>query len=305
LILKHDNLDMRELRFEIGQHHAEALSDLLLEAGVLSVSVEDADADSPDEQPLFGEPGMERDASAWQRNQLVVLLDASQDAAALLAAACAQLSLPLPTYAETAVQDQDWVRLTQAQFAPIQIGARLWIVPSWHAQPEQADALVLQLDPGVAFGTGSHPTTRLCLRWLEQQNWAEQKSVLDYGCGSGILALAACRLGAGDVWGLDIDPQAVGAAQHNNEVNQCHAHFGLPDAIPDGQFDRVVANILSSPLKLLAPMLCARVAPSGALVLSGVLARQTDEVIAAYAPYMQLDCWAEEEGWVCLYGRKT
>ncbi|TAK90722.1 MAG: 50S ribosomal protein L11 methyltransferase [Burkholderiaceae bacterium] len=292
---------MRELRFEIGRQYAEPLSDLLLEAGALSVAVEDADADSPDEQPLFGEPGMEHETPAWQRNQLVVLLGPEQDAAALLADACAQLGVPVPAYTESEVPDQDWVRVTQAQFEPIQIGARLWIVPSWHAQPEHADALVLQLDPGVAFGTGSHPTTRLCLRWLEQQDF-QKRSVLDYGCGSGILALAACRLGAATVFGLDIDPQAVAAAQHNNEVNRCHAQFGLPEEIPAGTFGVVVANILSSPLKLLAPMLCARVAPGGALVLSGILARQTDEVIAAYAPYMTLSCWAEDEGWVCLHG---
>lgn len=294
----------REIRFEIGQQEAEPLADALLEAGALSVAVEDADAGNIDEQPLFGEPGLEPATAAWRRSQLIVLLGAEHDAANLLKHACTALKLPIPVFSTQEVAEQDWVRLTQSQFEPIQISPRLWIVPSWHAQPAQADALVLQLDPGLAFGTGSHPTTRLCLRWLEahlQQN----QSVLDYGCGSGILALAADKLGATHVWGTDIDPQAIASAQHNNQVNQCQAHFVLPDALPAEKFSVVVANILSNPLKVLAPMLCERVASGGSLVLSGVLARQTDEVIAAYAPTLQLSVWAEEEGWVCLAGSKA
>lgn len=288
-----------EIRFEIGEEYAETLADALLEAGALSVSVEDADAGSLDEQPLFGEPGMEPVNVGWNRSQLIVLLAPEQDAEQLLAQTCVPLQLPIPAFSSQMIAEQDWVRLTQAQFDPIQISSRLWIVPSWHEPPQQTGALILQLDPGLAFGTGSHPTTRLCLRWLEAHLQSDQ-SVLDYGCGSGILALAAYKLGARAIWGTDIDPQAISAAQHNNQVNQCQVQFALPDALPAEKFSVVVANILSNPLKILAPMLSHRVAPGGALVLSGVLARQAEEVIAAYAPYLPLQIWAEEEGWVCL-----
>jgi ribosomal protein L11 methyltransferase len=201
------------------------------------------------------------------------------------------------------VAEQDWVRVTQAQFEPIQIGRNIWVVPSWHEAPDP-NALVLELDPGLAFGTGSHPTTRLCMEWLEAHA-PKGLSVLDYGCGSGILAMVAAKLGAGETLGVDIDAQAIEAAKFNAERNHCDIGFYLPDdftARGEQRFDVVVANILSNPLKLMAPMLAGRVVPGGALVLSGVLARQADEVIAAYAPYLPLRVWAEREGWVALAG---
>jgi ribosomal protein L11 methyltransferase len=175
------------------------------------------------------------------------------------------------------------------------------VVPSWHEAPDP-QGLILELDPGLAFGTGSHPTTRLCMEWLEAHVGAGM-SVLDYGCGSGILAMVAQKMGAAKVQGVDIDPQAIESASANAARNHCVIDYYLPDAFSGGRFDVVVANILSGPLTQMAPMLAARVAPGGALVLSGVLANQADTVIAAYAPFIALEVWRELEGWVALAGR--
>ncbi len=300
-----------EIVVEVDLHQAEALSEALMEAGALSVSVEDADLGTAAEQPLFGEPGMEPTQTAWERSRVVALAPAEADHAAMLSAALARCEPPLRVddlaWSLRPLADQDWVRLTQSQFEPIHIGKNIWVVPSWHAAPDPA-ALVLELDPGLAFGTGSHPTTRLCMEWLEAHAPAG-RTVLDYGCGSGILALVAGKLGARQVVGVDIDVQAIEAARHNSERNRCTVDYFVPDdfalAHPHDQFDVVVANILSSPLKLLAPMLCGRVAAGGSLVLSGVLARQADEVAAAYAPFMTLTVWAERDGWVALSGTLT
>lgn len=306
----------QEILLTIAHELVEPLTDALIEAGALSVLVEDADRDSPDEQPLFGEPGLEPETTAWQRSELVVLIDDTTDPTALLAAAQAALDLPAlhPTLIR-AVAEQDWVRLTQSQFEPIPISDRLWIVPTWHEQPRGDDKLVLRLDPGLAFGTGSHPTTRLCLQWLEANLPAlNTPTVLDYGCGSGILAIAARKLGAGATLGIDIDPQAVQSAQDNAVLNEVTATFGLPEhPALQGQsgvqgfaqgFDVVVANILSNPLKVLAPMLCGQVAPGGFLVLSGVLERQAEEVAAVYANLLRVTIWQAQDGWVCLAGQK-
>ena len=294
----------QECVIEIAQDQAEAWSDALFDLGALSVSVEDADADTPDEQPLFGEPGLEPTRLAWNRSRVVALFDDETDPALVVAAAANALNVdPVPDYELRAVEDQDWVRLTQSQFAPIRIGERIWVVPSWHDAPEP-DAVVLELDPGLAFGTGSHPTTRLCMQWLEQ-NVRAGETVLDYGCGSGILAIVAKKLGAGDTLGIDIDPNAVEASRYNAERNQVAATFALPDSVSDATYDLVVANILSNPLKLMAAMLSARVRPGGRLILSGVLERQADEVAAAYAPWLAMSVWRSEEGWVCLHGTRA
>jgi ribosomal protein L11 methyltransferase len=225
----------------------------------------------------------------------------------VLAAACAAADAPPPQVLDSVeVADTDWVRSTQAQFPPTRISPRLWIVPTWHEPPDPA-AVNVRLDPGVAFGTGTHPTTRLCLGWLDAA-LAPGVSVLDYGCGSGILAVAAALLGAGEVLGTDIDPQAVDAARLNAEANGARARFVLPGELPAERFDVVVANILSNPLKVLAPALLARVAPGGTLVLSGVLERQAEEVIGAYARIdaeVPLAVWGADEGWVCLAGRRA
>jgi ribosomal protein L11 methyltransferase len=296
-----------EIVIEVARDHAEALSDALMEAGALSVSVEDADEGTDAEKPLFGEPGMEPEEAAWDHSRVVALTAEDADQAAIVADAAAAISLAeVPSYTLRGVEEQDWVRLTQSQFDPIHIGKNIWVVPSWHEAPD-ANALILELDPGLAFGTGSHPTTRLCMEWLEAHP-APGKTVLDYGCGSGILAMVAKKLGAGEVAGVDIDPQAIASARDNAERNKVgEIGYFLPDAFAQSahaqeRFDIVVANILSSPLKLMAPMLSGRVADGGALILSGVLARQAEEVAAAYAPFIKLGVWAELDGWVALHG---
>jgi ribosomal protein L11 methyltransferase len=297
-----------EIVIDVARDHAEAFSDALMDAGALSVSVEDADLGTDAEQPLFGEPGMEPHEAAWERSRVVALTDADADHAMIVADAAHAVGMQgsLAPYALRSVADQDWVRLTQSQFEPIHVGKNIWVVPSWHEAPDPG-ALILELDPGLAFGTGSHPTTRLCMEWLEAHA-PQHLTVLDYGCGSGILAMVAKKLGAAQVAGVDIDPQAIESARDNAQRNACEIAYFLPEAFdsrPGAQpFEVVVANILSGPLKLMAPMLSNLVAPGGSLVLSGVLARQADEVAAAYAPYVKLAVWAERDGWVAMSGRR-
>jgi ribosomal protein L11 methyltransferase len=292
----------QSIRLLVDSKQAELLSDALMEAGALSVSLEDADAGTVDETPLFGEPDYPS-AELWPHSIAQVLLDEHADAAATLAAAAKLAGVPVPTeYTIETVAEQDWVRLTQSQFDPIPISPRLWIVPTWHEAPDSR-AINLKLDPGLAFGTGSHPTTRLCLRWLDDQ-LAGGETLLDYGCGSGILAIAAAKLGAGRVDGVDIDAQAVTASRDNAALNEVAAHFCLPGELAPGQYDIVVANILTNPLKGMAPLLAGRVRPGGRLVLSGILAEQADEVMAVYRDWFAFDPAVVDEGWVRLAGTK-
>lgn len=297
---------MREIKLLADERCAEALSDLLMDAGALSATIEDADADRPDEQPLYGEPGLEPDTCAWPRSVVSLLVDEDFDLATSLALAVKALGCNLPeVLGSNEVENADWVRITQAQFQPVRVSDRLWIVPTWHELPND-QAVNIRLDPGVAFGTGSHPTTHLCLKWIDE-NIRPTDDLLDYGCGTGILAIAAKRLGAKRVVGTDIDPQAVEAARDNAKMNEAEADFRLPADMSEGQFDVVVANILANPLKLLAPALLGRVKQGGALVLSGVLARQAEEVIAVYRqtdPAVKLAVWKEEDGWVAIAGRR-
>ena len=282
--------------------HAEALADALIDAGALSASIEDADAGTPAETPQFGEPGS-LTTPGWERSRVIALLEADADADDLLAL-CAPLAGldTIPAYTREVVAEQNWVQLTQSQFDPIRVSGRLWIVPSWHEAPDP-QAINLILDPGMAFGTGSHPTTRLCLEWLER-TVTPGVSLLDYGCGSGILAIAAAKLGAGEVLGVDIDAQAVSAAISNAERNAVAARFDDSAMEIKGQFDLVVANILSNPLKALAPAICSHLLPGGKLALSGILAEQADDLIACYAPYAALCVADTRDGWVCLAGIK-
>ncbi len=292
----------REVTLPVSEEQADLLSDALMELGALSVSVEDRFSDTAQEQALYGEPGMPPPKGAWAQSLLRVLFADEAQADAALAALLAEDILPdLQEVQQSTVEDQDWVRLTQSQFQPVSIADALWIVPSWHEPPEVA-APIIRLDPGLAFGTGTHPTTRLCLEWLARQT-PSQLSVLDYGCGSGILAIAAAKFGAGPVVGVDIDPDAVLATEANAAANDVTVQAGLPDKVADAQFDIVVANILSAPLKLLAPAIAAHVKPGGWLVLSGILDRQAEELIAAYAPYCALQIDKTLDGWVCLAGR--
>ncbi len=297
---------LQQLALIVAESLAEALSDALLAAGALSVSITDADAERPSERALFDEPGAAATPQAWPRNCLSVLLAADADPQLVVRAAARALAIALPPITELRVlEDADWVRQTQSQFAPIHIAGRLWIVPTWHAPPEP-DAINVRLDPGAAFGTGSHPTTQLCLQWLVE-NISAGERVLDYGCGSGILAIAAAKLGAREVVGTDLDRQALDTARANAEANSVFARYTVPAALLPGTFDVVLANILANPLLLLAPVLIARVRKGGALVLSGVLARQADEVVAAYAgavPALPLALWRRDDDWVCLAGRR-
>ncbi|MGE0312434.1 MAG: 50S ribosomal protein L11 methyltransferase [Lautropia sp.] len=313
-----------EVRIDVDHGEAERWADRLLDAGALSVQAEDADADSPDEQPIYGEPGLgpagaprtglpAGDAAppaafGWRRTRLAVLLERNADAVAIVADASAALGRPAPRIVDTrVVEDRDWIAATQAQFEPIPIGERLLITPSWHAadagDATHADRLRLIVDPGLAFGTGSHPTTRVCLEWLDQAPIAG-RTVLDYGCGSGILAIAAARLGAIEVVALDIDPVAVDAAAANAARNGVAITVASSAGRRPADADVVVANILSSPLKLLAPLLASLVRPGGSLVLSGVLERQVDEVAASYASLLPVRCWRTLDGWACLVGRR-
>ena len=291
------------ISIETDCRHAETLADALLEAGALSASIEDADAGTPNEKPQFGEPGS-LTTPGWERSRVVALLDSGTDVRALLATGAANAGFGfIPAFTQEEVAEQNWVQLTQSQFDPIRVSARLWIVPSWHQAPDP-DAIVLVLDPGMAFGTGSHPTTRLCLEWLER-SVTPGLSILDYGCGSGILAIAAAKLGAGNVLGVDIDLQAVGAATSNAERNKVSACFADSAQEIKGQFDIVVANILTNPLRALAPAICSHVRPGGKLALSGLLAEQSEELLATYAPYLALNVAATRDGWVCLAGIKA
>ena len=298
---------MFELRLLCPEANVEMVSEALEALDALSVSVEDADAQTAAEQPLFGEPGMPAPREGWQRSLLTALFmtqEAAEEAARLLAvqdyfAGSSVTGVqPLP--------DQDWVRLTQAQFAPVAITPDFWIVPSWHEAPAQARQLI-RLDPGLAFGTGTHPTTRMCLRWLAQSPGVAGARVLDYGCGSGILAIGAAKYGAAQVDAVDIDPAAVATARDNAANNATSLCSGLPDTVEPAQarYGIVLANILASPLKVLAPLLYAHLAPGGYLVLAGILERQTQELQEAYAPDIELSVADVQDGWVLLTGRRA
>jgi ribosomal protein L11 methyltransferase len=278
---------------------SEALSD---ELEALSVSVEDADAGTDAERALFGEPGMPAPKAGWQQSTITALFDteaAATEAATLLLAQDWATGLKVAALREVA--EQDWVRLTQSQFEPVEITPEFWIVPSWHETPAAAQR-VIRLDPGLAFGTGTHPTTRMCLRWIARHA-APWPRVLDYGCGSGILAIGAALHGAGAIDAVDIDDAAVQATVANAAANSVTLRAGRPDAA-QGVFPLVLANILATPLKLLAPLLCSRLASGGELVLAGILDRQADELKAAYAPWIALEVSNTVDGWILMTGRK-
>ncbi|HEX2545313.1 MAG TPA: 50S ribosomal protein L11 methyltransferase [Ramlibacter sp.] len=292
---------MFELRLLASEERVEPISDALEALDALSVSVEDADAQTPAEQALFGEPGMPPPKEGWQRSIVLALFAEeaqARDAAALLQpqdffAGCRVLGVQ-------AVPEQDWVRLTQSQFEPVEITPTFWIVPTWHEPPAAAQD-VIRLDPGLAFGTGTHPTTRMCLRWIARNDVQGQR-VLDYGCGSGILAIGAAKFGAASVDAVDIDEAAVRSTEANAQANGVQLVAGLPDRA-SGKYATVLANILATPLKVLAPLLCGHVQAGGHLVLAGILSRQADELKAAYAPYARLEVSDEEDGWILMTAR--
>jgi ribosomal protein L11 methyltransferase len=298
---------MHELVLRLPEALVESVSEALVdELDALSVSVADADAGTADERALFGEPGLPAPREGWQRSDVTALFATEAQATAAATLLRAQdWAADLAMLALRPVADQDWVRLTQSQFAPVEITPRFWIVPSWHEAPAQATT-VIRLDPGLAFGTGTHPTTRMCLRWIASQapalagGW---QRVLDYGCGSGILAIGAALHGARGIDAVDIDPAAVTATRANAEANGVTLTAGLPDAA-QGRYPLVLANILATPLKLLAPLLAGHVAPGGHLVLAGILERQADELVAAYAPALSLQVSDQEDGWILMTAQR-
>ena len=296
---------MFELRLLSPEDRVEAISDALDALEALSVSVEDADAQTAAEQALFGEPGMPPPKDGWQSSRILALFAdeaAAREAAVLLAAqdffeGCKVLGV-------VEVADQDWVRLTQSQFTPVEITPEFWIVPTWHEPPAQARQTI-RLDPGLAFGTGTHPTTRMCLRWIARTAGPQPLGrVLDYGCGSGILAIGAAKFGASAIDAVDIDPAAVESTMLNAQANHVDLQAGLPDQA-QGSYQTVLANILATPLKVLAPLLCGHVAAGGSLVLAGILERQAQELQEAYAPWVALSVADSEDGWILMTARKA
>ncbi len=292
---------MHELSLLCPEDCVESLSDALQALQALSVSVEDADALTQDEKPLFGEPGMPAPRQAWQRSRVLALF-ATQGAASEAADVLMQQDffVDCQLLGNTAVPDQDWVRLTQSQFTPVEITPTFWIVPTWHEVPTQAQTII-RLDPGLAFGTGTHPTTRMCLRWmaLRTGQGGNLGRVLDYGCGSGILAIGAAKLGATEVDAVDIDAAAIESTELNAKANGVSIRAGQSD-LAQGHYQTVLANILATPLKVLAPLLCAHVAAGGTLVLAGILERQAQELTLAYAPYGKLSVADSEDGWILM-----
>lgn len=294
-------MSYQQLSFAVNERFAEQLSDSLMEHGALSTAIEDAYAGTDEEQAIFGEPDMPSE-QIWQHSKIIALFDEETDVATVVETVARINDIDCPEYRVETLPEQDWVRLTQSQFDPIQISERLWITPTWHETPDSS-AVNLRLDPGLAFGTGSHPTTRLCLRWLDQ-NLSGGESVLDYGCGSGILAIAAMKLGADSACGVDIDKQAILASNDNAAQNQVNVCFYQPDGLPEGQFDIVVANILANPLRMLGEMLAGRTKTGGKIVLSGILTEQAEEMTEQYGTWFEMQPAEVDEGWVRLCGVK-
>lgn len=287
----------------VPQEQVDILSDALIEHGALSTAIEDANAGKEDEQPIFGEPDMPTE-KVWEQSNIVALFDGKTDINLTVTQAAQTCLIPVPSYYLETIPEQDWVRLTQSQFEPIQISQRLWITPSWHTIPDKSNVINLQLDPGLAFGTGSHPTTHLCLQWLDKNIHGGEK-ILDYGCGSGILTIAALKLGAKIACGVDIDQQAIRASEDNAKKNQVNALFFQPNDLPENeQFDIVIANILANPLRLLAEMLAERTRTGGQIVLSGILADQTEELSNIYAQWFELNQPITNDGWTRISGIK-
>lgn len=288
------------LKIQANDQNAELISDALMELGALSASIEDAYAETDAEQAIFGEPG-DPPPGIWQSNIVTAMLDVSTNVKQILQALEEATEIKQFSYVTETIEEQDWVRATQAQFDPIYITDQLWIVPTWHTSPNQ-DAINIILDPGLAFGTGSHPTTHLCLEWLTKQT--PLNTVLDYGCGSGILAIAAKKLGATNVVGVDIDQQAIIASRFNAEQNQTNIEFFDANQFENQTFDIVVANILSSALMVLAPALAKYCKTGGKIALSGILEEQTEALIARYAEWFKMDAPTQKDAWILLTGVK-
>lgn len=291
-------MSFQQLKINIDSRRAEQISDIFFDLGALSVSIEDQYEGTELEQPIFNEPGMEVD-KLWEHSTVVVLLSEDQELEDIINSATNELGSEFE-YVVEIVNDQDWVRLTQSQFDPIEITPNLYIVPSWHTIPNP-EATGIILDPGLAFGTGSHPTTFMCLKYLAE-NIDSSQDVLDYGCGSGILAITAKKLGAKHVDGVDIDPQAIESSLYNAENNNVTVNFSLPNSFNSKEYDIVVANILSNPLRMLASALSSYVKHNGKIILSGILADQIEEMSGIYSEWFDMKTYTVQEGWACLEG---
>jgi ribosomal protein L11 methyltransferase len=294
------------LKIDANEQNADAISDALMNIGALSAIIEDANAETLAEEAIFGEPSSADiqypPPGIWQQNIITAMFDENTDAAQMISALSQETGIEKFRYSTEIIAEQDWVRATQAQFDPIKITDKLWIVPTWHDAPNE-DAINIILDPGLAFGTGSHPTTSLCLQWLSEQT-LDKKSVLDYGCGSGVLAIAAKKLGAISVVGVDIDSQAIIASDYNAQQNQVTIDFYDANVFTHQTFDVVVANILSSALMVLAPALAKYCKAGGKLALSGILETQTDALITRYSEWFNMDAPTQKDAWVLLTGTK-
>lgn len=293
------------LKIRANEQNADAISDALMNIGALSASIEDANAETLAEQAIFGEPSSSDiqypPPGIWQQNIVTAMFDEDADVSRIIDALSQETTIPKFQYSTETIAEQDWVRATQAQFDPIKITDTLWIVPSWHAAPNE-DAINIVLDPGLAFGTGSHPTTSLCLEWLTQQK--AMPSVLDYGCGSGILAIAAKKLGAESVIGVDIDDQAIIASDYNARQNQVDIEFFDANAFTHRTFDIVIANILSSALMVLAPALAKYCNTGGKIALSGILESQKEALTLRYSEWFDMDAPKQKDAWILLTGTK-
>lgn len=292
----------QSLSFRLSREHADAFGDALLDQGAISVNVDDALEGTCDEKPIFGEPGA--DTGLWDDCRLTALFTPAINVPIVFQGIVNGLGVAPPAFELILLEDEDWVQRNREQFQPIKISERVWIVPTWHQAP-RADALNIALDPGAAFGTGSHPTTRLCLQWLEDNLHRHARpTVLDYGTGSGILAIAAMKLGAARAYGVDIDSAAVEVARHNAAQNDVLVHFADGESAINVIADILVANILANPLRVLAPLLAAHTKPGGELVLAGILDSQAEEMVGIYREWFDLRVWRSEENWSCIAGRR-
>ncbi len=290
------------ITLDVAPANVDTFADALLETGAVSVEIGDAYAGTPRECARFNEPG-EPDAGSWELARVSALFDEHADVSVALPAALAAAAYePNQQYSVERVEDQDWVRAVQADFKPVAVSPRVWVVPTWHTPPDP-HAINLIIDPGLAFGTGTHPTTRLCLEWLDL-NMRAGWTALDYGCGSGILAIAAMKLGAAAAIGIDIDPAAVLAARNNAMQNQVAVQVEGADYMVVTSYDMVVANILANPLKMLAPLLARAAKRGGHVVLSGILDHQAGEVIDCYNEWFEMTGEQREDGWVLLTGKR-
>ena len=292
----------QSITFCLPRDHADTFGDALMQQGAISVNVDDALDGTAGEKPIFGEPGA--DTRLWDECRLTALFSPDANVQTVFNSVANALEIAPPPFESSRLEDQDWVERNREQFQPIRISERVWIVPTWHRAPQQ-DAINIVLDPGAAFGTGSHPTTRLCLEWLEGNLQAQARAtVIDYGTGSGILAIAAMKLGAVAAYGVDIDPRAVETARFNAKQNNVVAYFADVESELDVVGDILVANILANPLRVLAPLFAAHTALGGSLVLAGILNDQADEIIALYRQWFNLCVWRREEGWACIAGQR-